>query len=61
MPDKAIDIIDEAAAFRKLENREKPHEINGLEDEIAKLCEEKTAYVSGEDYEHGAEVRDKAR
>jgi ATP-dependent Clp protease ATP-binding subunit ClpC len=61
MPDKAIDVLDEAAAFRKLENREQPPEINGLEDEIAKLCEEKTAYVSSQDYERAAEVRDKVR
>jgi len=61
MPDKAIDIIDEAAAFRKLENRDQPPEINGLEDEIAKLCEEKTLYVSSQDYEHAAELRDKVR
>jgi len=61
MPDKAIDIIDEAAAFRKLENREQPPEINGIEDEIAKLCEEKTAYVSAQDYEHAAELRDRVR
>jgi ATP-dependent Clp protease ATP-binding subunit ClpC len=61
MPDKAIDIIDEAAALRKLENREQPPEITGLEDEIAKLCEEKTVYVSAQDYEHAAEVRDKVR
>jgi ATP-dependent Clp protease ATP-binding subunit ClpC len=61
MPDKAIDILDEAAALRKLENREQPPEINGLEDEIAKLCEEKSIYVSAQDYEHAAEVRDKVR
>jgi ATP-dependent Clp protease ATP-binding subunit ClpC len=61
MPDKAIDILDEAAALRKLENREQPPEINGLEDEIAKLCDEKTSYVSAQDYEHAAEVRDKVR
>jgi len=61
MPDKAIDIIDEAGALRKLENREQPPEITGLEDEIALLCEEKTAYVSAQDYEHAAEVRDKVR
>ncbi|MCL2800205.1 MAG: ATP-dependent Clp protease ATP-binding subunit [Treponema sp.] len=61
MPDKAIDILDEAAAFRKLENREQPPEITGLEEEIAKLCEEKNAFVSTQDYEHAAEVRDKVR
>jgi ATP-dependent Clp protease ATP-binding subunit ClpC len=61
MPDKAIDILDEAGAMRKLETREEPPEIAGLEAEIAKLCEEKNAFVSTQDYEHAAEVRDKVR
>jgi len=61
MPDKAIDIIDEAAAFRKLEHREQPPEITGLENEITKLCEEKTIYVSTQDYEKAADVRDRVR
>ena len=61
MPDKAIDILDEAGALRKLENREQPPEISGLEEEIAKLNEEKTAYVSAQDYENAAELRDKVR
>jgi len=61
MPDKAIDILDEAAAMRKLENREQPPEISGLEEEISKLCEEKNSYVSMQDYEHAADVRDRVR
>jgi ATP-dependent Clp protease ATP-binding subunit ClpC len=61
MPDKAIDILDEAGAMRKLETREQPPEITGLEAEIGKLCEEKNEYVSTQDYERAAEVRDKVR
>jgi len=61
MPDKAIDILDEAAAMRKLEMREQPPEIAGLEAEIIKLCDEKNEYVSAQDYEHAAEVRDRVR
>ena len=61
MPDKAIDILDEAAALRRLENREQPPEITGLETEIGKLCEEKSAYVSAQDYENAALLRDKVR
>jgi ATP-dependent Clp protease ATP-binding subunit ClpC len=61
MPDKAIDILDEAGAMRKLESRDEPPEITGLELEIAKLCDEKSAFVSVQDYEHAAEVRDKVR
>jgi ATP-dependent Clp protease ATP-binding subunit ClpC len=61
MPDKAIDILDEAAAFRKLENREQPPEISGMEEEITRLCDEKNAYVSTQDYERAAEIRDRVR
>jgi ATP-dependent Clp protease ATP-binding subunit ClpC len=61
MPDKAIDILDEAGALRKLEEREQPPEITELEAEIEKLCVEKNAFVSTQDYERAAEVRDKVR
>ena len=61
MPDKAIDILDEAGAMRKLETREQPPEIAGLEAEIQKLCDEKNEFVSAQDYEHAAELRDKVR
>jgi ATP-dependent Clp protease ATP-binding subunit ClpC len=59
MPDKAVDILDEAGAMRKLETRDEPPEIAGLETEISKLCEEKNTFVSTQDYEHAAEIRDK--
>jgi len=61
MPDKAIDILDEAGAMRKLENRNEPPEIADIETEIIRLSEEKTALVSTQDYERAAEVRDKVR
>ncbi|MCL2411472.1 MAG: ATP-dependent Clp protease ATP-binding subunit [Treponema sp.] len=61
MPDKAIDILDEAAAFRKLENSNQPPEISSLHEEIDSLCEEKTKYVSTQDYENAAVLRDKVR
>jgi ATP-dependent Clp protease ATP-binding subunit ClpC len=61
MPDKAIDVLDEAGAMRKLETREQPPEISGLEAEIATLCEEKNVYVNMQDYENAAAVRDRVR
>ncbi|MDR1837082.1 MAG: ATP-dependent Clp protease ATP-binding subunit, partial [Treponema sp.] len=61
MPDKAIDILDEAGAMCKLQIREQPPEIAGLEDEIGKLCEEKNEYVNTQNYERAAEVRDRVR
>jgi ATP-dependent Clp protease ATP-binding subunit ClpC len=61
MPDKAIDILDEAGAMRKLENAHEPPEISGIEAEIVRLVEEKGLLVSAQDYEHAAEIRDKVR
>ena len=61
MPDKAIDILDETGAMRKLEPCPVPPEISGIEQEIHQLSDEKNAYVSVQDYEHAAEVRDKVR
>ena len=61
MPDKAIDILDEAGAMRKLENNNEPPEIAGIEREIDLLTEEKSALVSAQDYERAAEIRDRVR
>ncbi|MDR0456710.1 MAG: ATP-dependent Clp protease ATP-binding subunit [Treponema sp.] len=61
MPDKAIDIMDEAGAMRKLENNREPPEIAGIEAEIHNLIEEKGVLVTAQDYEHAAVVRDKVR
>jgi ATP-dependent Clp protease ATP-binding subunit ClpC len=61
MPDKAIDILDEAGAMRKLEKNTQPPEIAGIEAEILHLTEEKNVLVSAQDYEQAADVRDKVR
>ena len=61
MPDKAIDILDEAGAMRKLERNIEPPEIAGIETEILQLTEEKNILVTAQDYEHAAFVRDKVR
>jgi ATP-dependent Clp protease ATP-binding subunit ClpC len=61
MPDKAIDILDEAGAMRKLEFGVLPPEISSIEVEILHLIQEKTAMVSSQDYEQAAHLRDKVR
>jgi len=61
MPDKAIDIMDEAGAMRKLENNIEPPEIASIEAEILGLVEEKSALVTAQDYEHAAVIRDRVR
>jgi ATP-dependent Clp protease ATP-binding subunit ClpC len=61
MPDKALDILDEAGAMRKLEPPPMTPEFALIEEEIRLLTEEKGAMVSAQDYERAAEVRDKVR
>ena len=61
MPDKAIDVLDEAGAMRKLEPPAVPPEIDGIEQEIMLLTEDKNAFVFAQDYEKAAELRDKVK
>lgn len=59
LPDKAIDIMDEAGAAKKIEEDEKPEELAELEKSIEALAEEKSALVAAQDYEGAAVARDK--
>jgi ATP-dependent Clp protease ATP-binding subunit ClpC len=61
MPDKALDILDEAGAMRKLEANARPPEISGIEAEIRLFTAEKNALVSSRDYKRAVEMRDKVR
>jgi ATP-dependent Clp protease ATP-binding subunit ClpC len=61
MPDKAIDVLDEAAAMKRLEFSVQPAEIAGMEQEIQRLSGEKFALVSEQNYELAAEIRDRVR
>jgi ATP-dependent Clp protease ATP-binding subunit ClpC len=61
LPDKAIDLLDEAGALKKIGGPEKPPELSDVEGEIRRLTEEKLALVSTQNYERAAEVRDSVR
>lgn len=61
MPDKAIDLLDEAGAKRKLESDTRPSELGEIEAEIRRLTSQKVALVSAQDYEAAAELRDRVR
>jgi len=61
LPDKAIDLIDEAGSRRKISTNVRPTELTRLEQEIEKLTTEKTNLVSSQNYEKAAFVRDKVR
>ncbi|MFA6979780.1 MAG: ATP-dependent Clp protease ATP-binding subunit [Ignavibacteriaceae bacterium] len=61
LPDKAIDVLDEAGSRVHMGNFEVPQAILSLEDEIAKIRQEKTLVVKKQDYEEAARLRDKER
>ena len=61
LPDKAIDLIDEAASRVRLRAYTVPPEIKEMEDEIKKICEEKAAAVNAQDFETAASLRDKEK
>jgi len=58
LPDKAIDIIDEAGAMARLENFDMPEDIIALEAEIEGLVARKNELVLSQEYEQAAAVRD---
>lgn len=59
LPDKAIDIMDEAGARKKIAEGNRPTELEELEKQIDVLTEEKNLLVKTQNYEKAAEVRDK--
>jgi ATP-dependent Clp protease ATP-binding subunit ClpC len=61
LPDKAIDLLDEAGALKKVSSPARPVELADIEEDIRRLTEEKFALVSTQNYEKAAEVRDRVR
>ncbi|MBN2157748.1 MAG: ATP-dependent Clp protease ATP-binding subunit [Spirochaetes bacterium] len=58
LPDKAIDVIDEAGAMARLENFDMPEDIIALEAEIEGLITKKNEMVLSQEYEQAAAIRD---
>jgi len=61
LPDKAIDLIDEAGSRKKIDNSVRPAELADLEKQIEELTAEKIALVNNQNYEKAAAVRDNVR
>ena len=61
LPDKAIDVIDEAAAKVRMEASSTPQDLKKKEEELASLQKEKEAAVSSQDFEKAAVFRDKVK
>ncbi len=59
LPDKAIDIIDEAGARKRLSSMEIPPEIREMEKEIDEVVREKEKSVEEQEFEQAAKLRDK--
>lgn len=59
LPDKAIDLIDEASAKTRLAAYVKPEKIKKIEEDIKKLDEEKEEAIKHEAYEEAGEVKKK--
>lgn len=58
LPDKAIDVLDEAGAKVRLNNIVVPQEILDLEEEIAQIKQKKIQVVKSQNYEEAARLRD---
>ncbi|MFP4329112.1 MAG: ATP-dependent Clp protease ATP-binding subunit [Spirochaetaceae bacterium] len=61
LPDKAIDLIDEAGSRKRISNSVRPQEIADLERQIDDLNQEKLTLVNSQNYERAAAVRDEVR
>ena len=60
LPDKAIDVIDEAGARVRLKAMTRPPDLKELDSQIEKLNQEKEAAVAEQDFEKAAHLRDQA-
>ena len=58
LPDKAIDLMDEAASRVRMEAEEMSPELKSLEEKINALVKDKEAAIAAQDYEKAAQLRD---
>ncbi len=61
LPDKAVDILDEAGASARLKAMVVPEGIKELEEKIDQLKKEKEAFIKSQDFERAAKMRDQER
>ena len=59
LPDKAIDLIDEAASKVRMKSYTEPESFKGIKDEIEKLDKEKEEAIRVQNFEKAAKLRDK--
>ncbi len=60
LPDKAIDVIDEAGARVRLKAMTRPPDLKELDEQIERLNQDKEEAVANQDFERAAALRDQA-
>lgn len=61
LPDKAIDLLDEAGARLRIRRMTAPPEIRKIDDKIAKVQRDKEAAIDQQDFEKAASLRDEEK
>ncbi|AYD39226.1 ATP-dependent Clp protease ATP-binding subunit [Clostridium fermenticellae] len=61
LPDKAIDLMDEAAAKLRIENLVAPPDLKNLESDLNNITKEKEDAIRVQDFEKAAKLRDKEK
>lgn len=61
LPDKAIDLIDEAASRVRLKRQTAPVDVKELEEQIKQVAADKQEAINNQDFERAAKLRDKEK
>jgi ATP-dependent Clp protease ATP-binding subunit ClpC len=61
LPDKAIDLVDEAASRVRVRNLTTPPDLKELDENIEKIIKEKKRAIESQDFEKAAQLRDKEK
>lgn len=61
LPDKAIDLMDEAAARVRIQNLTAPEDLKGLEEELESIKKDKEEAVKTENFEKAAQLKTKEK
>ncbi len=61
LPDKAIDVLDEAGARMRIRNRALPDEIRKFDDELRRVRLDKEEAASAQEFERAAQLRDEEK
>ncbi len=61
LPDKAIDLVDEAGARLRIRRMTAPPELRAFDEQIANTRKEKESAIDGQDFEKAAALRDREK